>query len=292
MSWTFAYDSPKAITELLAKESLSMTKKFGQNFLLSEAVREHIVSVLEVEEGKHVWEIGPGIGALTTLLLARGAQVTAFEIDHGFCRILSEQAFTDDDNFSLICGDALKTLPKELERVGCPDRLCGNLPYNVGSVVIAKLLESSYRPQVMAFTLQKEVVDRICAVPGSKDWSSFSLLGQMDYEPSLAFSINSGAFYPPPNVTSSVVVFKLRPNSRVPDDVRPAFMLLIRELFSQRRKTIKNNLLSGKVGSILGKSGVESLLLTASLDPSLRAEALSWEQFLSLSSSLCSFLAK
>ncbi|NCC65563.1 MAG: ribosomal RNA small subunit methyltransferase A [Spirochaetia bacterium] len=292
MSWKFAYDSPSAITGLLAKEGLSMTKKFGQNFLLSEAVRQRIVSALDVAEGQDVWEIGPGIGALTTLLLAKKVQLTAFEIDHGFCKILSEQAFADDKNFRLVNGDALKTLPKALAEFGCPHRICGNLPYNVGSVVIAKLLESQYRPEVMVFTLQKEVVDRICAVEGSKDWSSFSLLGQMDYDPSFEFSINSGAFYPPPNVTSSVVVFRLREQSRVPDAIRPAFMLMLRELFSQRRKNIKNNLLSGKVGALIGKDGVIRVIDDASLDSTLRAEALSYDQFLSLSSSLSSYLER
>ncbi|NCC63467.1 MAG: ribosomal RNA small subunit methyltransferase A [Spirochaetia bacterium] len=292
MSWDFAYDSPGAITELLATEGLSMTKKFGQNFLLSEAVRQRIVTVLDVAEDQRVWEIGPGIGALTTLLLAQKVHLTAFEIDYGFCKILSSQAFADENNFKLISGDALKTLPKALEEFGCPDRICGNLPYNVGSVVIAKLLESSYRPEVMVFTLQKEVVDRICAVEGSKDWSSFSLLGQMDYDPSLAFNINSGAFYPPPNVQSSVVVFRLRKQSRVADAIRPAFMLMLRELFSQRRKTIKNNLLAGRVGSLIGKEGVSAILAQSSLDPTLRAEALCWEQFLALSSSLSNYLAK
>lgn len=276
---------------MLAREGLSMTKKFGQNFLLSDAVRQRIVAALEVEKGQQVWEVGPGIGALTTHLLASEVSLTAFEIDHGFCRILSEQAFPDEKNFRLINGDALKTLPKALIEFGCPDRICGNLPYNVGSVVIAKLLESTFRPKIMVFTLQKEVVDRICAVPGSKDWSSFSLLGQMDYEPVLAFSINSGAFYPPPSVTSSVVVFRLREESRVPQQLRPAFMLLIRELFSQRRKTIKNNLLGGKVGSQIGKDGVSAILAQSSLDPSLRAEALCWEQFLTLSSSLSNYRA-
>ncbi len=99
MRWNFAYDSPHAISDLLQREGgLAMTKKFGQNFLISKPVRERIVSLLEPLESTTVWEVGPGIGSLTALLLERGgASVTAFEIDHGFCRILRDHAFGGDD---------------------------------------------------------------------------------------------------------------------------------------------------------------------------------------------------
>ncbi len=95
----------------------------------------------------------------------------------------------------------MKTLPKTFGgEQSLPERICGNLPYNVGSVVIAKILEEGYRIPQMVFTLQKEVVDRLCASPpGSKLWSSFSLLAQMDYEVTQSFVINAGAFFSPPN---------------------------------------------------------------------------------------------
>jgi len=268
-----------------------MTKKFGQNFLISHPVRERIVDLLDVREEQRVWEIGPGIGSITSLLLEKRAQVTAFEIDHGFCRILSEQAFGDEPHFRLVEGDALKTLPHMLQAEGEPERICGNLPYNVGSVILAKLLESNHRPARMVFTLQKEVVERICAQPGSKDWSSFSLLAQADYEVSLATTINSGAFYPPPKVTSSVILFTLRSESKVETSLRPNFFLLVRDLFAQRRKTVKNNLLGGKVGAMVGRDGVQWILEHAQVDASLRAEALDWKQFLDLSASLSSYRA-
>lgn len=291
MRWNFAYDSPHAISELLQREGLAMTKKFGQNFLISKPVRERIVSLLEPLESTSVWEVGPGIGSLTAMLLERGAAVTAFEIDHGFCRILREHAFGEDPAFHLVEGDALKTLPKAFGQTALPERVCGNLPYNVGSVVIAKILEEGYRIPQMVFTLQKEVVDRLCASPGSKMWSSFSLLAQMDYEVTQSFVINAGAFFPKPNVTSSVVHFALREESLVRDELRPHFLLVIRDLFAQRRKTVKNNLMGGKIGALLGKEGVESLLAESNVDPSLRAEALSWPQFLSLGETLSNYQA-
>ena len=283
MSWNFAYDSPVAIGKLLDREGLSMSKKFGQNFLLSNQVREHIVQILGVDETMKVWEIGPGIGALTKILIERQAMVTAFEIDHGFCRILSSEAFADDANFRLIEGDALKTWEPLFMQEGVPDRICGNLPYNVGSICIAKLLEGQCLPPRMVFTLQKEVSDRLCATAGDKNWSSFTLLAQTDYVIKTEFTINSGAFYPAPNVMSSVISMVKREKPLVDASLRPAFLLVIRDLFSQRRKTVKNNLLSGKIGALVGREGVETILEESRVATTKRAEQLDWPQFLALS---------
>lgn len=274
MSWNFAYDSPSAITALLEGEGLSMSKKFGQNFLLSQQVRERIVQELRIPDGGTVWEIGPGLGALTTLLVARNAQVTAFEIDHGFCRILREQAFVGDTNFRLVEGDVLKTWEQVSAADGIPDRICGNLPYNVGSVCIARFLEKQCLPERMVYTLQKEVADRLCADFGDKDWSSFTILAKIDYEVELSFTIKSVAFYPSPNVTSAVIGMQRRKTPLVSPELRPIFLPMVKELFAQRRKTVKNNLQHGKAGSLLGKAGVERLLADCEVPPNERAERL------------------
>ena len=168
--WSLNYSSISSIQKVLEDNGLAMTKKFGQNFLLSEDARERIVQAMELEKGMEVWEVGPGLGAITHLLLKAGAAVTAFEIDHGFASILRSQAFADDD-FTLVEGDALKTL---FQRPMDADRIVGNLPYNVGSQIIARLIENSYLPPLMVFTLQREVADRMRAKPGDADYSSFS----------------------------------------------------------------------------------------------------------------------
>jgi 16S rRNA (adenine1518-N6/adenine1519-N6)-dimethyltransferase len=291
MSWTFPYDSPNAITALLEEEGLAMSKKFGQNFLISNSSRSRIVDLLDVQGGSKVWEVGPGIGAITALLLERGVRLTAFELDHGFCRILRTRAFGDEPHFTLIEGDALKTLFTALREKGTPERLCGNLPYNIGSILVARLLEGESRPNRMVFTVQKEVAERICAGEGSKNWSSFSLLAQADYDVGIGFDISPGSFYPPPKVTSSVVVFQLRSVSRIPQADRHAFYLLVRELFGQRRKTLRNNLLQSKVGARIGKEGVDGLLLQSGIEPSRRPETLLWAEILSLSAHLSSIPA-
>ncbi len=235
--WSLNYSSIFSIQKVLEDNGLAMTKKFGQNFLLSEDARERIVQAMELEKGMEVWEVGPGLGAITHLLLKAGAAVTAFEIDHGFASILRSQAFADDD-FTLVEGDALKTL---FQRPMDADRIVGNLPYNVGSQIIARLIENSYLPPLMVFTLQREVADRMRAKPGDADYSSFSVLTQLDYVNTMPLVIKAGSFFPAPRVDSAVVVMRRR-ESLLPEEDRKVLLPLVRSLFSQRRKTIRNNL--------------------------------------------------
>ena len=276
--WNLNYSSITEIGEVLSSHGLAMTKKFGQNFLISPEAREKIVSLIDPEKGEEVWEIGPGLGAITHLLLQKGAVVKAFEIDHGFASVLKNKAFADED-FTLIEGDALETLfslPPSFSSI------VGNLPYNVGSEIIARLIERGYLPKVMVFTLQKEVADRMTALPGSPDYSSFSILTQLDYVNTRAFIIKSGAFYPSPNVDSAVVVMRRRSESLVPNEERVFFLSMVRALFAQRRKTIRNNLLSSNAFSSSGREFIEKAFTAASLSGSERAEALSFDQLVIL----------
>ena len=278
--WNLNYDSPVEIDRVLKANGLAMTKKFGQNFLISGPMREKLVSLMEVESGMKVWEIGPGLGAITHMLLRDGVNLTAFEIDHGFVKILNEQAFNDEENFTLVEGDALKTLFKK-RLLPLPERIIGNLPYNVGSVIIAKLIEQSYLPPMMVFTLQKEVVDRMVGKVGSESYSSFSVLTQIDYENTLSLKLSRGCFWPQPNVDSAVVVMKRREHSLVPDEYRETFLTLLRAIFQQRRKTVRNNLQSSLYGNS-GKDFVELVLRQSGLDGSERAEVLPVEKIVEM----------
>lgn len=260
-----------------------MTKKFGQNFLVSPSGREKLVKLMDLEEGMKVWEIGPGLGAITHMILKENVDLYSFEIDHGFASLLCGPAFGDESRFTLVEGDALKTLFKK-RLLPLPDRIVGNLPYNVGSVMIAKLIENSYLPPLMVFTLQKEVVDRMTAKTGEDDYSSFSVLTQIDYENKLMLKLPRGCFWPQPNVDSAVVVMKRREKSLVDDTLRPVFIPLLRDIFQQRRKTIRNNLNSSEYGN-LGKDKVEEILSLSGLSGNERAEALSWDSLLKLSES-------
>ena len=280
--WDFDYSSISSITRLLEENGLGMTKKFGQNFLVSMSALDRITALSGACEGMRVWEVGPGIGALTTKLLQTGAEVTAFEIDHGFCRILREQAYVDVPNFKLVEGDALKNWKTEWETQGTPDIICANLPYNVGSIFIASVIENRCLPQTMVFTLQSEVVDRICAKQTDDAFSGFSILTGIDYENTDAMRLRSGCFFPSPNVDSSVVVMRKRENPLVPDAEARDFLELVRILFAQRRKTVKNNL------KATGKSSadIDRALTECGISQTERAEKLSVEQILALKRSL------
>ena len=280
--WDFDYSSISSITRLLEENGLGMTKKFGQNFLVSMSALDRITALSGACEGMRVWEVGPGIGALTTKLLQTGAEVTAFEIDHGFCRILREQAYVDVPNFKLVEGDALKNWKTEGETQGTPDIICANLPYNVGSIFIASVIENRCLPQTMVFTLQSEVVDRICAKQTDDAFSGFSILTGIDYENTDAMRLRSGCFFPSPNVDSSVVVMRKRENPLVPDAEARDFLELVRILFAQRRKTVKNNL------KATGKSSadIDRALTECGISQTERAEKLSVGQILALKRSL------
>lgn len=284
--WDFAYDSPSAISELLEANGFAMSKKFGQNFLLSHSARQRIAESLGPVAEKAVWEIGPGLGALTSLLLGEKARLTAFEIDHGFCRILREQAFADEPLFTLVEGDALKTWTEVFVREGHPHAICGNLPYNVGSVCIARFLEQQCLPEVMVFTLQKEVADRLGAQSGTKAWSTLSILSQIDYTVEQVFTIKGGSFYPPPKVDSAVVRMRKRAQPLVAPTLRPVFLSVCNDLFAQRRKTVRNNLLQGKSGAVYGKQQCLEALAHASIAESQRAEALGFDALIRLAQAL------
>ncbi len=282
MIWDFSYDSPNAITNLLQERGFSMSKKFGQNFLISSSARKRIADAVLSKQGVRVWEVGPGIGALTVQLLNRSANVTAFEIDHGFCRILRNEAFIGEPNFNLIEGDVLKTWEKVFHQQGTPDVICGNLPYNVGSVCIAKFLEKQCLPQLMVYTLQKEVADRLSASEGSKLWSSFTILANIDYKVRAVCSISSQSFYPPPNVDSSVVMMEKRVQPLVGPDERRTFLTMVDDVFAQRRKTLRNNLLSGKTVNLLGKENLLERLELSGIPNNERAEQLGFPDLLLL----------
>ena len=272
--WNLNYSSINEISAVLSENGLAMTKKFGQNFLINQEARARIVSAAMVSPGMDVWEIGPGLGAITHLLLKAGVAVKAFEIDHGFASVLRDKAFPDED-FTLIEGDALETLfsiPFDA------DRVMGNLPYNVGSEIIARLIERRCLPPMMVFTLQKEVALRMMAKPGSEDYSSFSVLTQLDYDNTVPFTIKAGSFFPAPRVDSAVIVMR-RKESYVDDDERDGFLAFIRVLFGQRRKTIRNNILSSRQFS---RDSMEAAFASAGLTGGERAEVLDTPILLSL----------
>lgn len=269
------YDSPTQLKNFLEERNMAMQKKFGQNFLINAHARKRLIDALEVETGMSVWEVGPGLGAMTDEILKRGAAVTAFEIDRGFCGILKD--IFKDKNLSLVEGDVLKNWKKELSINGMPQRFFGNLPYNVGSVIIADMITGDCRFEKAVVTVQKEVAQRMCAKPGSEDYSSFSVLCQWAYDVTPLLDLSGGSFWPRPNVDSRAV--KMVKKSDFPRCKNPEhFMALLRALFVSRRKTIKNNLTT-----FYKDAGItEKVLEAAAINPQVRAETLNLDTLLSL----------
>ena len=239
--WTFDYSSISSIRLLLDEYGFTPTKERGQNFLISNTAREKIASAITdgLSSYSEVWEIGPGLGSITALLLKSGCNLKCFELDYGFISILKE-AFKDEPNFSLIEGDALETVFKETT---VPSVISGNLPYNVGTVLIAKMLENQLLPDKMVFTLQKEVAERL-AFKGKGDRSSITTLSSLSYDAKIIATLHPGDFWPSPKVDSAVVVLKKNSGElyRKVSSSYEDFVKVNRALYAQRRKTIKNNL--------------------------------------------------
>ena len=275
------YNSAAALRAFLEEEGLGMRKKFGQNFLINPQTRQALVEALGAAPPDEVWEIGPGLGAMTALLLERGLTVRAFEIDPGFIRIL-KRLFSHDKKFNLVEGDVMKTWESSYASQA-PPFLLGNLPYNVAAALLADLIEKGRLFTRMAVTVQKEVALRMVASAGSADYSSFSVLCASAYKVKPLMLIRPSSFYPQPNVESMGVLLENRNAGGYP----PVFYPLVRSLFASRRKTIKNNL-TVFLASRFGKNQeiCAAVLAENGLSGRERAEDLPSEVFLSLAKSV------
>ncbi|MDR2134932.1 MAG: 16S rRNA (adenine(1518)-N(6)/adenine(1519)-N(6))-dimethyltransferase RsmA, partial [Treponema sp.] len=272
------YNSVSGLRAFLEKEGIGMRKRFGQNFLINGDIRLKLVEALGGEDPPdaapgEVWEIGPGIGAMTRLLLDRGFRVRAFEIDPGFARVLRD-LFRDDRNFILVEGDVMKTWPA----APAAPFLLGNLPYNIGAALLGNLTERGRFFRRAVLTVQNEVALRMGARPGSPDYSSFSVLCSSVYTVRLLMPVRGASFYPRPNVDSRGVVLELREGAGA-DTYPPCFYPLVRRLFSSRRKMIKNRLRDFIAGPDAGGLCAE-LLRSSGLRGDERAENLGIDDFL------------
>jgi len=254
-------DSPSEIRAVLEERGLALKKRWGQNFLVNRGARERLLTILHPRRGERVWEIGPGLGAMTAALLPAAAAVIAFEVDRGLCRYLQE-TLGSEPAFTLVPGDFLQTWAPALAAHGPPHRILGNLPYRSASIMIAALIEGSVRPERMVFTVQKELAERMCSPPGRKSYSSFSVLCQACFSVTGRGDLQPGNFYPAPEVTSTVV--EMAPRADAPTGpALESLSRLTRRLFASRRKTIRNN---------AGDPALLSALEHEGIDPGQRAE--------------------
>ncbi|MDR2842214.1 MAG: 16S rRNA (adenine(1518)-N(6)/adenine(1519)-N(6))-dimethyltransferase RsmA [Spirochaetaceae bacterium] len=282
------YDSPSSIKKYLDEHNLSAQKKFGQNFLISAQARQTLVKELGFMPDDTVWEIGPGLGAVTSLLLEAKARVSAFEIDHGFCAALTE-LFSDKENFTLVEGDFLKTFRQQKTP---PDFILGNLPYNIAATLIGDLIETGFYFKRAVFTVQKEVALRMCAKAGTHDYSSLSILCTSRYDVKQICKLSGSQFYPPPNVDSACVLFQQLPAGKQ-KEIPPFFYKFVRTLFANRRKTVQNNLAvfltqnaEFNTKNQPSKAAAEHILNMANIKITERAERLTLDDFLRITDNI------
>lgn len=264
------------MTNCTGQQNHRPRKRFGQNFLSDANTIHNIISAIGAVESDQVIEIGPGLGALTGPLLACCPTLIAVEIDRDLSDILRKR-YADQTEFKLHCGDALQTDFASLGHQQ-PLRIVGNLPYNISTPVLFHLLTFGSLIIDMHFMLQKEVVDRLAAIPGSKNYGRLSLMTQYHCQVDALFEVPPSAFKPPPKVDSMFV--RLTPYTTPPyqaDD--PAlFARLVKQCFQYRRKTLRNSLKQ------IAKS--TAILTALDFDLSLRPEVLSVADFVNLSNQL------
>ncbi len=258
--------------QLLKQFGLWATKGLGQNFLEDPAVLQSIADAAEIQDTDTVLEIGPGLGSLTRHLAAAAREGVAVELDARLLPVL-RHVLKGYRNVRVVQGDMLALSPPEL---ALPDDylVAANIPYNITSALLRHLLESHPRPRRIVLTVQKEVAERIRAVP--PDMSLLALSVQVYGKPAIVTGIPATAFFPHPKVDSAVVRIELYPEPLIAAALLPAFFELIKAGFSQKRKMLRNALAGGLA---ISPGDANALLLEADIDPQRRAETLSLQEW-------------
>lgn len=253
-------------------------KRFGQNFLRDAAVIDRIAAAIDPGPGQHLVEIGPGQGALTEALVASRGRVDVIELDRDLVPGLLA-AFSLKPNFRLHSADALKFDFRKLleEDDAQPLRVVGNLPYNISTPLIFQLLDLSDIVQDMHFMLQLEVVERLAASPGGKNWGRLGIMAQFRCRVEHLFDVPPEAFQPAPKVQSAIVRLTPWRESPWPDCDTQRLARVVQTAFSQRRKTLRNNL-----KGLIDNAQLEAL----GIDPGARAETLELKQFIEIADSI------
>jgi len=256
-----------------------VSKRFGQHFLRDKRTIQRIIDALQPRADETIVEIGPGTGALTAQLISQAGRVIAVEFDNKLTPLLTEQ-FGSSPNFNLIMADALATDFCREILPATSARLVANLPYNISTAILQRLIEQRACLTEMVVMLQREVVERIMAPAGSSERGFLSVLIEAYCETEKLFDVAPGAFRPPPKVWSSVMRLRFRPQISIPRE--DLFWETVSKGFSQKRKTILNNLrqASGELAEVLKRNGGASIVLCkAGVELQRRAETLTIDEW-------------
>ena len=273
------------IRALCEKYDFALSKGFGQNFIINPGVPTKIVDAAGIDRSYGVIEIGPGIGVLTKEMAKRAGKVVAIEVDKRLPPVLAE-TLAGFDNVKVILQDVLKTDLRALveqEFPGMPVAVCANLPYYITSPIIMKLLEDKLPVDNITVMVQKEAAERLAALPGTRESGAVSCAVRYFANPRMMFTVQAGSFYPAPKVTSAVVRMEIRPTPAVQVPDEKAYFALVRAAFGQHRKTAANSIAAGLK---LPRPQVAAALEAAGLDPRVRPEQLTLEDFAALDAAL------
>ncbi len=272
----------KTIKYLCDKYGFELLKGFGQNFIVNEGICPKMVSLSGIDETCGVLEIGPGIGVLTKELAKCAKKVVALEIDKRLPDLLCE-TLSEYSNVSIINEDALKAdLSGIIQREfnGLKVIVCANLPYNITSPIIMRLLEERLNIEQITVMVQKEAAQRLCANDASRQAGAITYTVKYFAHAQMLFDVSANSFYPPPKVTSCVMQLNLHKQPPVNVQSEEFMFKVIKAAFMQRRKTAVNAISAG-----LGKNKLEitNALLEIGLNPLIRPEKITLAQFALLS---------
>ncbi|QDE67254.1 16S rRNA (adenine(1518)-N(6)/adenine(1519)-N(6))-dimethyltransferase [Myxococcus xanthus] len=270
-------ESPR---DILKRHGLRAKYSWGQNFLGDEDALEAIADALNLRADEPVVELGPGLGHLTRFLAATGARVTAVERDRDMVMVLEKEAIP---GVRVVSGNAATVDFAQV--ANAPDvAVAGNLPYHLTSPILFRVLEQRAHVSRAVFTLQKEVVVRLAAEPGNRDYGLLTVLLGMHYDADNVLTLEAWRFHPPPKVDSAVLRLTRRKSPRAPIIDEARFTRVVKASFAHRRKTLINSI---KSDPTLGTTEtLIAALEAAGVDPQRRAETLAPEEFAAIERAL------
>lgn len=269
--------SPKVMKDILDKYGFKFSKKLGQNFLIDGNIINKIADAAELDENSGVIEIGPGFGTLTQELCKKAKKVVAIELDKSLEKVHKETL--NYDNVKIIYDDFMKVDVVKLideEFKGMDVKIVANIPYYITTPIIMKILEERYKISKIVVMVQKEVAQRLNSKPGSKEYGAITLAVQYRADTNIALMVPNTVFMPRPKVDSAVIEFNILSKPRIEVTDEKMLFALIKASFGQRRKTILNGISNNMK---LSKDFVKEVLEKSGIDPGIRGETLSLQEF-------------
>ncbi len=274
---------------IMKKYNIKANKNLGQNFLISEEVVKTIVNSSEISKEDLVIEIGPGLGTLTKYLLEQAGKVICIELDNKMINILKDR-FILYDNFEIINEDVLKVDLKNMIKIQKEQgkikkaKIVANLPYYITTPIIMKLLEEELKLESITVMIQKEVADRLIAIPGEKNTGAITYSVYYYAISEGIIEVPNNSFIPEPEVTSKVIKLNIRKEQVVDPKSKEKMFKVIKNAFMQKRKTLLNSLTNNKIFE--NKQQGTEILKTLGLNENVRPEELTLEQFAKISDNL------